>query len=86
MKLTSISAIYLLFFIGSAFLLLPFGVKTSEEVGAERIAGQAESAPHQFDLKRHLLKAAILAAVLFAAYYVNWTQGWITMNELDFYN
>jgi len=86
MKWTSISAIYLLFFIGSAFLLLPFGVRTSEEVGAERVAGQAESAPHQFDLKRHLLKAAILAAVLFAAYYVNWTQGWITMNELDFYN
>jgi predicted secreted protein len=86
MKWTSISAIYFLFFAGSVFVLLPFGVKTSEEVGAERIPGQAESAPHHFDLKRHLLKAALLAAVLFAIYYVNWTFGWITAADLDFYD
>ena len=86
MKWTSISAIYFLFFAASAFVLLPFGVKTSEEVGADRVAGQAESAPHTFDLKRHLLRAALLAAVLFAAFYVNWTYGWITADDLDFYN
>ena len=48
--------------------------------------GQAESAPHRFDLKRHLLKAALLAAVLFAIFYVNWTYGWITADDLDFYS
>ena len=57
MKFTSIIAIYFLFFAGSAFILLPFGVKTTEDVGGETIPGQAESAPHQFDVKRHLLKA-----------------------------
>jgi predicted secreted protein len=86
MKWTSIFAIYFLFFAASAFILLPFGVKTHEEVGAEMVPGQAESAPHQFDLKRHLLKAALLAAVLFAIYYANWTYGWITAEDLDFYN
>jgi predicted secreted protein len=86
MKWTSISAIYFLFFAASAFILLPFGVKTHEEVGAEMVPGQAESAPHQFELKRHLLKAALLAAVLFAIYYANWTFGWITAEDLDFYN
>jgi predicted secreted protein len=86
MKLTSIIAIYLLFFAGSAFILLPFGVKTTEEVGAERIPGQAESAPHRFDVKRHFAKAAILGAILFAIYYANWTFGWITPDDLDFYN
>lgn len=86
MKWTSISAIYFLFFAASMFVLLPFGVRTSEEVGAERVPGQAESAPHHFDLKRHLLRAALLAAVLFALYYVNWTYGWITADDLDFYN
>ncbi len=86
MKWTSISAIYFLFFAGSVFVLLPFGVRTDEEVGAERIPGQAESAPHHFNLKRHLLRAALLAAVLFALYYVNWTYGWITAGDLDFYN
>lgn len=86
MKWTSISAIYFLFFAGSAFILLPFGVKTHEEVGAEKVPGQAESAPHQFDLKRHLLKSALLAAILFGAYYLNWMFGWITADDLDFYN
>jgi predicted secreted protein len=86
MRFTSILAIYLLFFAGSTFILLPFGVRTTEELGEERIPGQAESAPHRFDLARHLLKAAILAAVLFALYYVNWIYGWITAEDLDFYH
>ena len=85
MKFTSIIAIYFLFFSASAFLLLPFGVRTTEEVGGEKVAGQAESAPHRFDVKRHFLKAAILGAVLFALYYANWTFGWLTPDDLDFY-
>ena len=86
MKLTSIIAIYLLFFAGSAFVLLPFGVRTTEEVGGEKIPGQADSAPHRFDVKRHFAKAAIVAAILFAIYYANWTFGWVTPDDLDFYN
>jgi len=85
MKLGSIIAIYFLFFCASAFILLPFGVKTSEELGQEMVPGQAESAPHRFDLKRHLIKAATLAAVLFAIYYANWAYGWVTPDDLDFY-
>lgn len=86
MKFGSIVAIYFLFFSASAFVLLPFGVKTSEELGEEMVPGQAESAPHRFDLKRHLIKAAILAAVLFAIYYANWIYGWVTPEDLDFYH
>jgi len=86
MAITSIVAIYFLFFAFSAFVLLPFGVRTDEEAGTPQVAGQAESAPHRFDLKRHLLKAAILGAVLFALYYANWTYGWITPDDLDFYH
>ena len=86
MQFTSIVAIYVLFFAASTFLLLPFGVKTDEEVGAPKIPGQADSAPHRFDLPRHLLKAAVLAALLFAVYYANWAFGWVTPDDLDFYN
>ena len=86
MKLTSIAAIYFLFFCFSAFLLLPFGVRTGEEVGAERVPGQAESAPHSFDLPRHLIKAVLVGAVLFGLYYANWAYGWIKVEDLDFYN
>ena len=86
MQLSSIVAIYFLFFAFSAFLLLPFGVRTDEEAGTPRVAGQADSAPHRFDLKRHLLRAVVLGAVLFAIYYANWTFGWITPDDLDLYH
>jgi len=86
MKFTSIIAIYFLFFAGTAFILLPFGVRTTEEVGGERVPGQAESAPDKFDLKRHFIRAAVVAAALFAIYYVNWSFGWITASDLDVYH
>ena len=86
MQIGSILAIYFLFFVTSAFLLLPFGVKTDEEAGTPTVRGQADSAPHHFDLKRHLLRAALLAAVLFSLYYLNWLYGWVTVDDLDFYN
>ena len=85
MKVTSIIAIYVLFFAFAAFALLPFGVKTDEEAGTPKVPGQADSAPHQFDLKRHLLKAAVVAALLFGIYYVNWAFGWITLDDVEFY-
>jgi predicted secreted protein len=85
MEFSSIVAIYFLFFAFSAFLLLPFGVKTDEEAGTAKVPGQADSAPHRFNVKRHLVKAAILGAILFGLYYANWTYGWITPNDLDFY-
>ena len=86
MALSSIVAIYFLFFAFSAFVLLPFGVRTDEEAGTPKVAGQADSAPHRFDLKRHLLKAALVGAILFAIYYLNWTFGWVTPQDLDFYD
>jgi predicted secreted protein len=85
MAFTSIVAIYFLFFAASAFFLLPFGVRTDDEAGTPKVPGQADSAPHKFDLKRHLLKAAVVGALLFALYYANWSFGWVTPDDLDFY-
>jgi predicted secreted protein len=86
MAFSSIVAIYFLFFAFSAFLLLPFGVRTDEEAGTPKVPGQADSAPFRFDLKRHLIKAAIVGALLFALYYANWVYGWIKTDDLDFYH
>jgi predicted secreted protein len=86
MQLSSILAIYFLFFAFSAFLLLPFGVRTDDEAGTTKVPGQADSAPHRFDVKRHLVKAALVGAILFAIYYANWTFSWITPDDLDFYH
>ena len=85
MKWTSIVAIYFLFLVASAFILLPFGVKTDEEVGNELIPGQARSAPHRFRFGKHMLRAAILAAVLVTLYDLNYIYGWITPDDLDIY-
>ena len=86
MKLGSILAIYFLFWVASAFLLLPFGVQTADEAGIEKVPGQADSAPHRFDVASHALKATVAATILFALYYANWHFGWITVDDLDFYN
>jgi len=86
MKWTSVLAIYFLIFCFSAFVLLPFGVKTHEELGEERVPGQADSAPYRFDLPKHLARAAAIAALLTALYVANYQFGWITVDDLDFYN
>ena len=83
MIITSIAAIYLLFWMMSLFFVLPFGVRTAEEEGAESLPGHAESAPHRFSFGRVALRATILSAVLFGIFYANYTFGWIGAEELD---
>lgn len=83
MRWTSILAIYFLFWVMSAFILLPFGVRTHEEMGLEKLPGQADSAPANFRPGKLLLRATILAAALTALFVLNYTQGWIGVEMLD---
>ena len=83
MRFTSIAAIYVLFWTLSLFLVLPFGVRTSEEEGEERGAGHAESAPHRFSLATAALRATFVSALLFGLFYANFVFGWITAETLD---
>ena len=85
MTIGSIIAIYFLMWVAAAFVLLPFGVRTDEEVGNALIPGQADSAPHRFDVRRHIIRATILGAILFGLYYANWSYGWLSVDALDFY-
>lgn len=85
MQWTSILAIYFLFFVSCAFVLLPFGVRTADEAGVEKVPGQADSAPVEFRGGRLLLRAAILAAVVTAAYVANYIYGWILPQDLIFW-
>jgi predicted secreted protein len=85
-RLTSILAIYLLFWVMSFFLVIPFGVRTDEEAGAERLAGHAESAPHRFSFGRAALRATAVSAVLFGLYYLNYVYGWIGVDMIDWSN
>lgn len=78
MKWTSILAIFVLFWTMSAFVMLPFGVKTHEELGIERVPGQADSAPANFRPGRLALRATVLAVALTGLFVANYIYGWIT--------
>lgn len=84
MKLTSIIAIYALFWVMCAFLLLPFGVRTHDEAGIPKVPGQADSAPADFRPGKLALRATVLAAICCALYVANYINGWVTLADLDF--
>jgi len=82
-QITSILAIYALFWVMSAFFLLPFGVKTHEEAGIDKIPGQAESAPADFRPGRLALRATVLAAFATSLFVLNYRYGWITVDDIN---
>ena len=80
----AIFAIYVLFWVISAFVVLPFGIRTPDETGEAMVKGQADSAPSNFRPGTVVLRATILSGVLFGLYYANYVSGWITPDDLDF--
>lgn len=85
MEWTSAIAIFGLFWVLSAFLVMPFGVRTHDEEGLEKVAGQADSAPANFRPGLIALRATMLAAVLFGLYYLNYVYGWIGPDDLNIF-
>lgn len=83
MAWTSILAIYFLFWVLCAFILLPFGIKTADELGVEKVPGQADSAPANFRPGRVAIRATIVAAVLTALWVLNWEYQWVGVDLLD---
>ena len=86
MRWTSALAIYVLFWAFSVFLVLPWGVRTTQEVGAEHVPGTAESAPHEVHLWRIAGWVTLVATVLFTLFQLNYHFGWITVQTLTFFN
>ncbi|RGP40647.1 hypothetical protein BPTFM16_00934 [Altererythrobacter insulae] len=85
MEWTSILAIYALFWVMTAFVMLPFGVKTHDEAGIEKVPGQADSAPVSFFPGRHALRATAISALLTSLYVANYTFGWIKADDLNLF-
>ncbi|NML05078.1 DUF1467 family protein [Sphingomonas sp. G-3-2-10] len=83
MKWQSALAIYVLFWWICVFFVLPFGVRTAAEAGAELVPGQADSAPHNFDIKRVAIRTTIVSAILFGLFMLNYYFGWVTTDMLD---
>lgn len=83
MQVTSIAAIYFLFWVMSAFMMLPFGVRTADEAGEETVPGQAESAPVNFRPGKLALRATVIAAVCTGLFISNYEFGWVTVADID---
>lgn len=83
MKWTSILAIFALLWVMSAFLMLPFGIKTHDEAGVAKVPGQADSAPANFRPGRVVLRATILATALLALFVANYIYGWIEASDIN---
>lgn len=81
----AIFAIYFLIWVISAFIMLPFGIRTPNETGEVLLKGQADSAPSNFRPAVVMLRATILATILFGLYYANYVQGWVTLEMLPGY-
>jgi predicted secreted protein len=79
---TSITAIFFLFWVASAFVLLPVGIKTHDELGMEKVPGQADSAPGNFQPGKLMLRATVLSLALTGLYVANYIYGWITPDTL----
>ncbi|MEP7221976.1 MAG: DUF1467 family protein [Novosphingobium sp.] len=87
MRWTSILAIYTLFWVLSAFIVLPFGVRTRDEAAegeaGDLVPGQVESAPINFRPGRVAKITTALSLVLFGLFYLNYTHGWLTSSMFD---
>ncbi len=84
MQFGSILAIYALLWVLSAFLVMPFGLRTPDEVDGHTIeSGHADSAPVNFRPGRIVLRATILSAVLMGLFYLNYLYGWVEVGDLN---
>ena len=83
MKWTSMIAIYALFWVMAAVLMLPVGLRTPDETGDVPQPGHARSAPVNFNPRRIARRATVLGLVFFALYYANYVNGWIGTDDLD---
>ena len=83
MNWSSIIAIYALFWVMTAFVILPIGVRTHEELGLPKTPGQADGAPGNFRPRVVLLRSTLLSVALFGLYYLNYIYGWIDRHSFD---
>ena len=82
MQPVSVAAIYLLFWVLTLLAVLPFGVKTSEEAGEDKVEGQADSAPVNPRLGRKLIWTTLISAALFGLFWLNYVYEWVRVEDV----
>lgn len=82
MKWTSALAIYALFWSFSAFFVLPFHGRGTEDDNVPLVRGQEPGAPATFRPRRILIQMTIVATIGFLLYYTAYVNGWADPNVL----
>lgn len=85
MEWTSILAIYALFWVMTAFISLPFGVRTADDMGDTTVPGQAESAPVNFRPGKLVIRSTLIATVLTTLFVLNYEFGWIGPDDINIF-
>lgn len=88
MRWTSIIAIYALFWVLSAFFVMPFGIRTHSDEEADgkdsgMVPGQVASAPMNWRPKMVAKRATVLSIILCGLFYANYVNGWVTIEDID---
>ncbi|PQM29473.1 DUF1467 domain-containing protein [Sphingopyxis lindanitolerans] len=83
MKWTSALAIYTLFWAFSAFFVLPFHGRRTEDDGVPLVKGQEPGAPARFRPRRILVQMTIVATIGFVIFYIGYAQGWADPDVLS---
>ena len=78
----SAAAIYLVFWWITLFAVLPFGVRTSQEAGAEPVPGEMDGAPHRTDWRAKLGWTTLIASALFLLFTANYVHEWLTVDDI----
>src|SRR3546814_21106256 len=83
MQITSIIAIYSLFWVISAFVVLPFGIQTPDQSGEKVFPRHSDSAPPNFLPCTVLLISTLLAPILFVVFYFHYLDVWLSTFSLN---
>ncbi|QCB55069.1 DUF1467 family protein [Sphingopyxis sp. PAMC25046] len=76
MKWTSALAIFTLFWVFSAFFVLPFHGRRVSDDDELLVPGQDRGAPARFRPGRVMLQMTVAAGVAFVLYYIAYVNGW----------
>jgi predicted secreted protein len=83
MSWKTVVAIYLLFWVMSAFLVFPFEARSARVHAVEPVAGQEAGAPPVWRPARVALWTTIMSSVLFGLFYANYLNEWVTVDMID---
>lgn len=78
-------AIYFVIWWVCLFAMLPFGVRTSEEIGEANKPGLADSAPHKPRLLPKVVATTIVSGIVFAGVYALMVHRVLPLDDIPFF-